>query len=176
MLIVPSGLTVIVGGARSGKSALAVRLGQGFVGPVAFVATGTASDADMAARIERHREERPPSWMTIESPLLEANWPREGLLIVDCMTLWASNAMLAGTSSIEAKAADLADEWLRRDGPTIVVSNEVGLGVVPPTELGRQFQDLLGRINSTLAGAANHSYFVAAGKVLTLSSVEDVFS
>ena len=130
----------------------------------------------MADRIARHRLERPSSWLTIESPLLDAVWPPEGLLIVDCITLWATNLMLAGTSSIESKAADLAADWAQRRGPTVLVSNEVGLGVVPPTELGRQFQDLLGRVNAALARAANHSYFIAAGKVLPLVSVEDVFS
>jgi adenosylcobinamide kinase / adenosylcobinamide-phosphate guanylyltransferase len=175
---VPDGLTFLLGGARSGKSALAVRLGESFDGPVTYVATATAGDDDMAARIARHRTERPSQWATIESPLLDVALPAHGLLIIDCLTLWATNLMLAGSDdeSTLAAARSLSASWAKRSGPTLVISNEVGLGVVPTTDLGRSFRDLLGRVNATIASAASRSYLVVAGQLLQLQVSEEVFS
>jgi adenosylcobinamide kinase / adenosylcobinamide-phosphate guanylyltransferase len=185
VLQVPDGLTLLVGGARSGKSALAVRLGEGFNGPVTFLATATPGDQDMAARIERHRTERPPTWATIESPLLDATTPSDGLLIIDCITLWVANVMFAAPgndepeyldSELSARTTALLTSWSQRTGPTIVVTNEVGLGIVPEHSISRTYRDAIGRVNSRIAASADRAMFLAAGRILPLLHPHEVFS
>jgi adenosyl cobinamide kinase/adenosyl cobinamide phosphate guanylyltransferase len=167
-------LTFLLGGARSGKSSLAVELGQRHGGPVTYVATApTGRDDDLDGRIWRHRDERPAAWTTIETEvdLLPALEHADGaLVIVDCLTLWVSNLLLAGepADGIEAAAATAASVSRERSAPTLVVSNEVGLGVHPPTELGRDYRDLLGRVNQTWAAAADTTLFLAAGRAVRL--------
>jgi adenosyl cobinamide kinase/adenosyl cobinamide phosphate guanylyltransferase len=168
-----SGLTLLLGGARSGKSDLAVQIGERHDGPVTFVATARRADADMEQRIERHRADR-PAWPTIEAPvelrraLLDA--PPDHMLIVDCLTLWASNLMLEEWSdtAIQGYAADTAAAAATREAPTVVVTNEVGLGIHPANELGRRYRDLLGRINRSWAAAASTSLFIVAGRAIPL--------
>jgi adenosylcobinamide kinase/adenosylcobinamide-phosphate guanylyltransferase len=169
-------LTFLVGGARSGKSALAVRLASDWDGPVSFVATAeTRADEELAARIARHRRERPEGWRTIEEPLdlvgsLE-HAPVSAFVVVDCLTLWAANALEAGwsESELERAAADAAALAAERASPTVVVSNEIGMGVVPATPLGRSFRDLLGRVNTLFAGRADRAFLVVAGRTLELT-------
>jgi adenosylcobinamide kinase / adenosylcobinamide-phosphate guanylyltransferase len=183
-LVVPDGITLLIGGARSGKSALAVRLGESFVGPVTFAATATPGDEEMAARIERHQDERPHAWATLESPFLEGTLPNTGLLIVDCVTLWVANVMFASgaDSAPQNFEHDLADRTtallksLRlRTGPTVIVTNEVGLGIVPDTPLSRTYRDALGRVNTQLAAGSDRALFVSAGRIFPLLSINEVF-
>ncbi len=169
-------LTFLVGGARSGKSALAVRLASEWEGPVVMLATAEArDDADLGARIARHRLERPASWRTVEEPLdlvgELGRVPGRAFLLVDCLTLWAANGLEAGWSDEEIERAAVAAAWLAatRPAPTVVVSNEVGLGVVPATPLGRSFRDLLGRVNAVFAAHADRACLVVAGRTLELT-------
>lgn len=173
---VPPGLTVLLGGARSGKSDLAVQIGERHCaagGMVTFVATAQRFDDDMEQRIARHRAER-PAWPTVEVPtdLLGAlsDIAPDHLLIVDCLTLLVSNALLAGLSDDAViQAAQRSSEMARaRVAPTVVVSNEVGLGIHPETDLGRRYRDLLGRVNRQWTHAAHRSLFLIAGRALPL--------
>jgi adenosylcobinamide kinase / adenosylcobinamide-phosphate guanylyltransferase len=167
-------LTFLVGGARSGKSSLAVRLAAEAGGPVVFVATTEARDEEMAARIERHRGERPADWSTVEA-LLDlagalAAAPADACVVLDCLTLWTSNALEAGWSdeTVERVAEEVAALAAARTAPTVVVSNEVGLGVVPDTPLGRRYRDVHGRVNAVFAAAAERAFLVVAGRALEL--------
>jgi adenosyl cobinamide kinase/adenosyl cobinamide phosphate guanylyltransferase len=167
-------LTFLVGGARSGKSALAVRLASEAGRPVVFVVTSEARDEEMAARIARHRGERPPEWSTVEAPLdlagALAAAPQEACVVLDCLTLWTSNALEAGWSdeAVARAAEEVAELAAARDAPTVVVSNEVGLGVVPDTPLGRRYRDVHGRVNAIFAAAAQRACLVVAGRALEL--------
>jgi adenosylcobinamide kinase / adenosylcobinamide-phosphate guanylyltransferase len=168
-------LTVLLGGARSGKSALAVRRARDLGGPVVFVATGEARDAEMADRIARHRAERPAEWTTAEAPLelagaLEAA-PAPACVIVDCLSLWVANLLERGDdeAAIVALARTAAAIAAERPGSTIAVSNEVGMGIVPANELARRYRDALGRVNAVWAAAAAEAALVVAGRQLRLS-------
>ena len=169
-------LTVLTGGARSGKSAAASAAAAASGAAVVFVATAEPGDDDMAGRIERHRAERPAGWTTLEAPrdlavAVDAVDP-DATLIIDCLGLWVTNRMLedpppAGAELVE-EAAGLAHELAARPGKTLVVTNEVGSGVVPPTPLGRDFRDVLGLVNQTMVRAADDAYLVVAGRLLPL--------
>lgn len=171
------GITLLVGGARSGKSARALRLASDWDGQVVFVATAEDRDSEMAARIARHRLERPASWRTVEAPLelVRAfdSIPAGAFVILDCLTLWVSNALEAGGTEdeIDREARALASTLAERAGPAIVVSNEVGLGIVPANELARTYRDVLGRVNGSFAAAASRSFLVVAGRGLPLEEV-----
>jgi adenosyl cobinamide kinase/adenosyl cobinamide phosphate guanylyltransferase len=174
-------LVVLVGGARSGKSALAVDLGRRWAGSVTFVATGEPRDEEMRERIERHRRARPSDWRLVEEPRALAPlpvWRGNDLVILDCLTLWVANLLEAehDEETIVGASRELAALALARSAPTVVVSNEVGLGVVPATPLGRQFQDLLGAVNRVFAERAAQTLFVVAGRALRLEpvSVEEI--
>ena len=166
-------ITFLVGGARSGKSTLAVQLAESFPGEVTVIATGVAFDDDMAARIERHRAERPP-WPTIEEPLdlaaAIADAPADDLLLVDCLTVWAATVMHHGGVP---DAAPIVAALTTRSGPSVVISNEVGLGIVPADELSRDYRDHLGRINQTIARAAATTLFMVAGLAMPLHPPTD---
>ena len=172
------GFTLLLGGARSGKSDLAVALGRAWDGEVVIAATATADDDDMANRIERHRFDRPPDWGLLEAPRLGADdiaaIEPDALLILDCITMLVANLVFAdyAESEIDAHLTMLADTLAARVGPSLVISNEVGLGVHPPTELGRDFRDTLGRANRRLAERADATVLVVAGRALPLDDVE----
>ena len=175
-----TGVTLLVGGARSGKSALAERRGRAHGGPVVVIATAEAGDDDMAARIARHRADRPAGWATIEEPIGLGAAVRavdaDALVIVDCVTLWVTNLVLAGRDEAAVLQAceDLAAALTGRAGPAIVVTNEVGLGVHPESELGRVFRDVLGRVNQHLAASADRTLLLVAGRVLELRDPDEV--
>lgn len=181
----PSRLTLLLGGARSGKSAYALDLARRHGGEVLFVATATAGDEEMRARIAAHRAERPAHWRTVEAPQQVAVAVAQALaerpadvVILDCLTLLTSNLLVrepAPTTEAEATAAVLAEvEALLAcrqtyGGHWIVISNEVGMGLVPPYPLGRLFRDVLGRANQRLAAAADETLFLVAGKPIRLT-------
>jgi len=171
-------LTLLLGGAGSGKSRLAVRAAARWNGPVAIVVTAEARDDEMAEKIRRHRAARPSAWQVIEEPLdLEEALtaaPDETHVIVDCLTLWVSNLMEKGVAApeIEERARRAAATAARRSAKTVVVSNEVGSGIVPTSAVGREFREVLGRVNSVWAEAADRAALVVAGRVLPLSPPE----
>ncbi|HYN18783.1 MAG TPA: bifunctional adenosylcobinamide kinase/adenosylcobinamide-phosphate guanylyltransferase [Actinomycetes bacterium] len=167
-------LTLLLGGARSGKSALAARLAGRFGGPVTVVATGEARDTEMAERIRRHRAERPGHWCTVESPLeLEAalaGAPADAFVVLDCLTLWVSNLLEQGASDrrVEELARSAAATAAARAAPTVAVSNEVGGGIVPADALSRRYRDLLGQVNAVWAAAADQALLLVAGRAVPL--------
>ena len=170
-------LTFLLGGARSGKSTLAARLASAFDGPVVVVATAEAGDEDMAGRIRAHREARPAGWETVEAPvdLLAAiqDIDDRAFIVLDCLTLWVANALEASApdDEIEGEAGKLASTLAERATPSVVVSNEVGLGIVPANELARRYRDVLGRVNGAFAAEASRSFLVVAGRGLPLEDV-----
>ncbi|MBI2526156.1 MAG: bifunctional adenosylcobinamide kinase/adenosylcobinamide-phosphate guanylyltransferase [Candidatus Rokubacteria bacterium] len=166
---------LILGGARSGKSRYSLALAGSARARVAFVATARAGDADMAARIARHRAERPPSWLTVEEPfdLVAACRRLNGrapLVLVDCLTLWVANRLLRGDDDkvILQGAEELARFMGERAVSLVIVSNEVGEGVHPPTADGLRFRDLLGLVNQRIAAAADRVTLMVAGIPLTV--------
>jgi adenosylcobinamide kinase/adenosylcobinamide-phosphate guanylyltransferase len=169
-------LALVLGGARSGKSGLALALAERFPAPRLFVATAQAHDEEMAARVARHQAERGKSWDTLEAPLeletaLEAAAGRYGVVLVDCLTLWLTNLLLApGATEAEVRrrGADLAALLGHLPTPAILVSNEVGWGIVPEHPLGRQFRDQAGWLHQTLAQAADLVVLAVAGLPLAL--------
>ena len=170
-------LLLLIGGARSGKSRLAAEIAGEWSGPVAVIATGEARDDEMAERIRMHRARRPQSWATIEEPVdLEAALravPDEALAVVDCLTLWVSNLVEKGLrdDEIEGRARDAASLAATRGGDTVVVTNEVGSGIVPTNALARRYRDLLGNVNSIWAEHSDRSALVVAGQILPLSDL-----
>jgi adenosylcobinamide kinase / adenosylcobinamide-phosphate guanylyltransferase len=166
-------LVFLVGGACSGKSALAVRLAAESGAPVVFVATAEGLDDEMRERIAAHRAERPSDWQTVEAPTDLAaaigTIDEEATVIVDCLSLWVANLLESGTD-VEEKAR-LGAAWAStRPGRTIVVSNEVGLGLVPTNPVGRRYRDLLGRTNAIWAENAERAFLIVAGRALPLMS------
>jgi adenosylcobinamide kinase / adenosylcobinamide-phosphate guanylyltransferase len=163
-------LVVLLGGARSGKSALAVELARRSGAPVTVIATAEALDAEMAERIAAHRAERPAAWRTVEEPLeLRAaieDVPSADTLVVDCLSLWVASVL--ERDGVEREAAAAASAAAARPGLTVAVSNEVGLGVVPATPLGRAYRDVLGRVNASWVAVADDAALVVAGRALRL--------
>lgn len=183
-------LMLLLGGVRSGKSAAALRLVEDDPsGRVLFVATAEAHDDEMRRRIDVHRGERKANWRTLEAPLALASELDAGLatsaanattVVIDCLTLWVSNVLLALDENDDAEAilvertaellavlrrhSDVGDQRRR----WVIVSNEVGLGIVPATPLGRRYRDALGRTNQLVAAAAKRVEFMAAGLTLRL--------
>ena len=169
-------ITLLLGGARSGKSTLAVDIGERHTaagGEVVFVATAEAFDDDLRARIALHRLER-PDWPTVEAPVTLASAidesPPDALVIVDCLTVWLGNLFhhLAGPTERAAAVSSFVDSLVRRPGPAVVVSNEVGLGLHPDTSMGREYRDELGRLNQRTASIADRTLFLVAGRALPL--------
>lgn len=171
-------LQLLLGGARSGKSSLALLIAGSLGLPVTFIATAEALDGEMEARIARHRAERAADWETIEEPVeLEPVLARVGperAVVLDCLTLWVSNLILKDVDEEEivGRAGGVAALASRRPGPVVVVSNEVGSGIVPADSLSRKYRDTLGRVNATFAAEADEAYLVVAGRVLELSRLE----
>ena len=183
-------ITLLIGGVRAGKSRKALELAhaRGGCGGVLFVATAQALDEEMRARIDVHRRERPVDWVTLECPLDVADDLRRGLsgsnrysvVIIDCLTLWVSNVLLSlpDDADIEATVGARTRELLDvlqsfvtgHDGTAIIVTNEVGLGVVPATPLGRRYRDALGRANQVTAAAADEVTLMVAGLSMPLKA------
>jgi adenosylcobinamide kinase/adenosylcobinamide-phosphate guanylyltransferase len=170
-------LTLVLGGARSGKSRHAEALIAGRATDAVYLATAEARDDEMAERIERHRVRRAAAlgairWRTVEEPLALARCLL-GLarpdcpVLVDCLTLWLSNLMLAGRD-VPAESAELVDVIPSLAGPVVLVANEVGLGIVPDNAFARAFRDHAGLLNQSLAARADHVVFLAAGLPLVL--------
>lgn len=163
-------LTLVLGGARSGKSRHAERLLTALPAPWTYIATAEAFDAEMAYRIAEHRSRRGPGWHTVDAPrdlpAAIAAAPQQPIL-VDCLTLWLSNLMLAEADIADATTALLAALDASR-APMVLVSNEVGSGIVPATPLGRRFRDAQGRLNQAIATAADQAVLVVAGLPLRL--------
>jgi adenosyl cobinamide kinase/adenosyl cobinamide phosphate guanylyltransferase len=157
-------LVLYLGGARSGKSRLAVERARDSAARVVFIATGEAGDDEMAERIARHKAERPDGWETIEEPLELAralrDAPEGATVLVDCLSLWVANGG-GGDEAVQAART--------RDGLTIAVTNEVGMGIVPDNALARAYRDELGRVNAAWAAAADEAWLVVAGRTLRLS-------
>jgi adenosylcobinamide kinase / adenosylcobinamide-phosphate guanylyltransferase len=170
-------LVLILGGARSGKSGLALRLAERAHAPLFFIATGEPGDDEMADRIDRHRGERSPEWTTIEeSAELERalrSVPAGATAVVDCLSLWVSNLIESrSVQEIEDAAAAAAAAAHARAGLTVAVTNEVGLGIVPVNPLARSYRDVLGRVNAVWVEASDEAYFVVAGRMLQLQEIE----
>ena len=191
-------LTFLLGGVRAGKSAKALQIAQTFsresnAGSVLFVATAQPFDAEMTHRITAHKAERPPEWRTLEEPVeiadgiaaSLAHHPDLRIVVVDCLTLWVSNILLSCANGddvegiVSSRTTALLSVMKRFSGGSttaarehrwIVVSNEVGLGIVPPTPLGRQYRDALGRANQLVAAAADEVTLMVAGLEIPLKA------
>ena len=162
--------TLFLGGARSGKSRLAQAAAEALPGALVYIATATAGDDEMADRIARHRDDRGERWRTVEAPLMLAAAMRAAgpaIVLVDCLTLWLSNLML-GDHDTDAATMDLIAAIRETTGPLFLVGNEVGLGIVPDTPLGRRFRDAAGRLNQQVAATVDRVQFVAAGLSMRL--------
>ena len=177
-------LWFVTGGARSGKSRFARERAAGTASAVTYIATMQPDDDETRRRVERHRAERPAEWATIEAPLdtvgaLEAA-PADACVLIDCLSLWVSNRLLglgqepsvASVESLERELSGAVAALLAaaraRAAPTIVVSNEVGAGVVPPYPVGRAYRDLLGTVNQRVAAGAARAWLLVAGRALEL--------
>lgn len=174
-----SGSVLLIGGARSGKSRAGQAMAEVAPGPVTMVVTAVAFDDEMVDRIARHQADRPADWTTVEAPrdLLTAlqGIDETHTLLLDCLTLWISNLVLADVpaTEIESTADQIGAVLAARSGPTIVISNEVGHGIVPGDPLSRAFRDVHGRVNQHLAGHLDQTYLVIAGRLLpTLDPTE----
>jgi adenosyl cobinamide kinase/adenosyl cobinamide phosphate guanylyltransferase len=163
-------ITLVLGGARSGKSAVAEAIAAGFTAPVTYVATlEIGDDAELAARVDHHRGRRPAGWRTVEAghDLAGAVRGLRGTVLVDSLGPWVSSS-----PDMEVDADELCDVLARRDGDAVVVSEEVGLSVHPSTAAGRRFQDVLGLVNQQVASHADEVLLVVAGRRLRLAGPE----
>jgi adenosylcobinamide kinase / adenosylcobinamide-phosphate guanylyltransferase len=177
-------LILVLGGVRSGKSHFAEKWAtRRAVGkPVLYLATGEATDEEMAERIDRHRAERPEHWLTMESPLYvtEAvqNAPVTPVVLLDCLTLLSSNWLLSDENSdqetaLKAELQSLLAHLARTETCLVVVSNEVGMGIVPAYALGRRYRDMLGRLNQWLASQADLVYLMVAGLPIEVTALAE---
>lgn len=170
----------ITGGARSGKSTFAEQLAVGFGAPLGYLATARSLDGEMNDRIRKHQERRGTAWHTIEEPLHLAQTLRDQdgayqAILIDCLTLWLTNLILQHDSltddteeRIMADVDQLEAALSAMTTPVIIVSNEVGMGIVPEHRLGRIFRDIAGRANQALAAAADEAWLVTSGIPLRL--------
>jgi len=163
---------LVLGGARSGKSRFAQARAEDCPGDLVYIATAQAFDTEMTQRIALHQHDRGPRWRTVEAPLdlaatIEAESRADRMLLIDCLTLWASNLLFAERDLDEA-IKTLSAAIIQAAGPLIFVSNEVGLGIVPDNVLARRFRDMAGDINQSVAATVDHVVFVAAGLPITL--------
>jgi adenosylcobinamide kinase/adenosylcobinamide-phosphate guanylyltransferase len=165
-------LTLVLGGARSGKSRFAEDLVAALPPPWTYIATAEAIDAEMRDRIGEHQTRRGEGWTTVEAPINLADaildhGNRGGAILVDCLTLWLSNVMLAGRA-VGPETDRLLAAFAAAPGPLIVVSNEVGSGIVPDNKLARDFRDAQGRLNAQVAALADRVVLVVAGLPLDI--------
>jgi adenosylcobinamide kinase/adenosylcobinamide-phosphate guanylyltransferase len=165
---------LITGGARAGKSSYAQKLAAASGGRVLFVATGEAKDEDMRLRIEKHKKSRPANWDTLEAPCevgkaIDERTGEYAVIVIDCITMLVSNVMLgagdetAAESEVIKEIDSLINTMQSKSSAFILVSNEVGLGIVPDNEMSRTYRDLLGRANQLLAQCADEVYLLIAG-------------
>ncbi len=160
-------ITFILGGSRSGKSSFALDCASKLLGSKAFIATAQAFDEEMKERIERHKKERSADWKTFEEPtalpqILSRISEDHDVIIVDCLTLWLSNLIMNDTA-VDADIESLLSAAATCPSCSFIVSNEVGVGIVPENALARRFRDLAGTLNRRVAEIANEVYLVAAG-------------
>lgn len=159
-------LTLVLGGARSGKSAQAEGLVTAHPAPWLYLATAETLDAEMRARVDQHRASRATGWVTLEAPLDLADallgTPRGQPVLIDCLTLWLTNILLSGRD-IDAETDRLTTALANPHGPWVVVANETGLGIVPDNALARAFRDAAGRLNQRVAAVAGRVLFIVAG-------------
>ncbi|MCP1200433.1 bifunctional adenosylcobinamide kinase/adenosylcobinamide-phosphate guanylyltransferase [Notoacmeibacter sp. MSK16QG-6] len=164
-------ITLVLGGARSGKSRYAEKLVTALSAPWTYIATAQAFDDEMKARIALHRSRRASDWETVEAPLRMAEAlaevPEDRPVLVDCLTLWLSNLIL-GELDVQAAIEALEKALNGRSGSTVLVSNEVGLSIVPDNALGRRFRDAQGELNQRIAQRADRVVFMAAGLPMIL--------
>lgn len=185
-------LMLVLGGARSGKSAFALKLAQEAGGRVLYVATAQPGDEEMRWRIARHRRARPPSWRLLEEPLAVAQalaplLDDADIVLLDCLTIWVSNLLLsalpegvvrgrqevdAAETAVEEATAALLRCYCQGNASFLVISNEAGMGLVPAHPLGRLFRDVLGKANQRLAAQADKVYFLLAGMALDVKALE----
>ena len=174
----PVGFTLLTGGARSGKSATAARLATATGQPVTVVATATAEDREMEERIARHRRARLSTWTTVEEPLdLDQAIIAVDLdhtLVIDCLGLWVTNQISVDDGVILTRADGTARLLEQRCGATIVVTNEVGSGIVPVNAMARRFRDLLGSVNQRFARSADRTLLCVTGGVVPVIGLEDL--
>ena len=181
-MLLPKQLIFVLGGARSGKSSFAERLARHKGERVLYAATAEALDADMERRIAAHRQQRPSEWDTLEEPLnlasvLPSALQSYDICLLDCLTLWVSNLLLSKENNplaqqeIVAAASQLLEVYEQCPATWIVVSNEVGLGVVPPSPLGATYRDALGRVNQAVAARADKVYFMVAGLAMEMKGL-----
>jgi adenosyl cobinamide kinase/adenosyl cobinamide phosphate guanylyltransferase len=166
-------LTLVLGGARSGKSRYAQTLAMAMPPPWIFIATAEAGDEEMRARIEAHRRMRGEGWLTTEAPVdlagAVSEAPESVPLLIDCLTLWLSNLMI-GAHDVDEAIAAFEQALGAREAATIAVANEVGLGIVPETPLGRAFRDRAGALNQRLAAKAGTVVLMVAGLPMTVKA------
>ena len=165
-------IVFILGGARSGKSGFALKTASGIPGRKAYIATAQALDDEMEQRIARHKAERPDDWQAFEEPVniqdvIARIHGKYDVLLIDCLTLWITNLML-GNDDVEGKAQLLFDALSACRASVFIVSNEVGLGIVPDNRLTREFRDIAGTLNQKVAAVADEVYFMAAGLPLRM--------
>lgn len=163
-------ITLILGGARSGKSNFALGLAKSSKGRVAFIATCQPKDKEMKQRIALHKKSRPGHWKTFQEPrdiqkTLKTEGNKFDFILIDCLTLLVSNLLCAGYSqaAIEQRINSILEELKVIKSNVVIVSNEVGLGIVPANKLGRDFRDIAGKINQVVAKAANEVFFMVSG-------------
>ena len=164
-------LTLVLGGARSGKSRHAEKLVEATPGPWTYIATAQAYDDEMRERIALHRARRPAQWVTVDAPIdlpqAISAAPQGRAILVDCLTLWLSNLMLSDADVARARS-DLLEACRSVSAPLVLVSGEVGLGIVPENALARRFRDELGLLNQALAQEADHVVLTVAGLPMTV--------
>ncbi len=165
--------TLVLGGARSGKSRYAEQLASASGKEVVYIATAHAGDEEMADRIAHHRSSRPAEWLTVEEQLMlgdaiETHAAPGRIVLVDCLTLWLSNLMFSEPELFPQQRARLLDVLAMARGDIVLVSNEVGMGITPMGAVSRRFVDEAGRLNQAVATACNHAVFIAAGLPLVL--------
>ncbi|MFH1421582.1 MAG: bifunctional adenosylcobinamide kinase/adenosylcobinamide-phosphate guanylyltransferase [Planctomycetota bacterium] len=160
----------LTGGVRSGKSRFAVNMAKKISGDVTFIATCIPKDKEMKVRVEKHKKDRPAAWKTVEeekdiASVLQSLGGKDAVAIVDCLTLLISNLLISGSSEREIinKIKEIVEATKQSTHTVIIVSNEVGCGIVPDSELGRKFRDITGSANQLVAAGASEVYFTVSG-------------